>query len=275
MRKLKRGEFFGNDLQKLNYDDITITDTTYTYPKVDWHSHELPYISYLIQGTLIEKNNKEHNYLSPGSLQFHNWGAKHSNLNPSDFVRGFNIELSAQWFRKYNLKDFDFEGSINIEDPTTKDVMNKIFSETKTNDKINQISLELLILNMLQTLKNDVIRSTSIIPNWVKRLEEILHSEPEICTSLSHLSEVLNIHPVHLSREFPKYFKTTIGDYLRKKKVNKAILLILNKKHSMTEICYECGFYDQSHFISNFKKFYQHTPLQFSKKIADVNSIQF
>lgn len=275
MSKLKRGEFFGSDLQKLNYDDITITDTNYTFPKVDWHTHELPYVSYLVQGKLFEKNKKESYCLTPGSLMFHNWEEKHCNVNPSDFVRGFNIELSSNWFQKYDLKYFDFTGSIKIENPLTQVVMNKIFLETKTADDLSHLSVELLLLNMVQSLKNDTIKRTSPFPKWVKRLEEILHYEPEVCTSLSNLSRVLNIHPVHLSREFPKYFKTTIGDYIRNKKVNKAILLILNSKHSMTDICYECGFYDQSHFILNFKKIYKHTPLQFSKKIGDVNIIQF
>lgn len=72
---------------------------------------------------------------------------------------------------------------------------------------------------------------------------------------------------MHLSREFPKYFNTTIGNYIRTQKVNKALLLVIENKLSMTEICYDCGFYDQSHFISTFKRVYQNTPLKISKKI--------
>ncbi|NQY29801.1 MAG: helix-turn-helix domain-containing protein [Flavobacteriaceae bacterium] len=55
---------------------------------------------------------------------------------------------------------------------------------------------------------------------------------------------------------------------MRLLKLNKAITLISSNKHSMTEICYKCGFYDQSHFISNFKSIYNTTPSNFLKKIT-------
>ena len=51
-------------------------------------------------------------------------------------------------------------------------------------------------------------------------------------------------------------------------KLNKAILLLSTNKHSMTEICHLCGFYDQSHFISNFKKSYNTTPFKCSKLLS-------
>ena len=80
---------------------------------------------------------------------------------------------------------------------------------------------------------------------------------------LSSLSKELNIHPVHLSREFHKYFGSTLGQYTRQLKLNKAIHLMATKKYTMTEICYQCGFYDQSHFITAFKATYNMTPSYF------------
>jgi AraC-like DNA-binding protein len=56
-------------------------------------------------------------------------------------------------------------------------------------------------------------------------------------------------HPVHLSREFPKYFDTTLGDYIRATKVQRAVALLPNPGLSLTDISLECGFADQSHFI--------------------------
>ncbi len=70
---------------------------------------------------------------------------------------------------------------------------------------------------------------------------------------------------LHLSRHFPKYFKATIGDYIRTVKVQKALSLLPNKHKSLTEIAAECGFADQSHFIRSFKDCYQLTPLHYRK----------
>ncbi|WP_347175366.1 AraC family transcriptional regulator [Polaribacter uvawellassae] len=273
--QLKKGEYFGKHYHKLQLDDFLITDTEYTHSKVDWHSHENPYFTYLIQGKLLEANKKETYYLKPGTLLFHNWQDEHYNIKPKEFTRGFHIELNTEWFQKYDFHSFNFQGSIHLENPLIKEVMNKIFLESKNVMANSQLSIDSLLVNLFSTLKNDSFKTKTTIPHWVNRLKEILHYQPEVSTSLNHLSSLLNIHPVHLSREFPKYFKTTIGNYIRKQKVNKAIPLILSKKLSMTEVCYECGFYDQSHFISSFKRIYGETPLQFFKKTSNVNFIQF
>jgi len=275
VNQLKKGEYFGKHYHKLQLDDFLITDTEYTHSKVDWHSHKNPYFTYLLQGKLLESNKKETYFLKPGSLLFHNWQDAHYNIKPPEFTRGFHIELNADWFQKYDFKSFNFQGSIHLENPLIKEIINKVFLESKNVSENSQISIDSLLVSLFSVLKNDSFKSEATIPNWVQKLVEILHYQPETCTSLNHLSSVLNIHPVHLSREFPKYFKTTIGDYIRKQKTNKAISLILEKKHSMIEICYECGFYDQSHFISTFKKIYGNTPLQFFKKTTNVNFIQF
>jgi len=275
VQQLKKGEYFGTHFHKLQLDNFLITDTEYTHDKVDWHRHENPYFIFLLQGKLLEANKKDTYYLSPGTLLFHNWQDAHYNIKPPQFTRGFHIEMNSKWFEKYDLKSFDFQGSLHLDNPITKELMAKIFFESKTSDATSQTSIELLLLNLFSTIKTNAHKKESCIPNWVHQLQEILHEQPEICTSLTNLSALLNIHPVHLSREFPSYFKTTMGNYLRKQKIHKATLLIINKKLTMTEICYECGFYDQSHFISCFKKVYGGTPLQFSKKTTDVNFIQF
>lgn len=267
MNKLKSGEYFGNNNQELKFKDIVITDTEYTHEKVEWHYHENPYFTYIIQGKLFEASKKKSEYLTSGSLLFHNWQDAHYNIKPQGRTRGFHIELNSNWFKNNDIKSFEFEGSLNLKNPKIISLFNQVFFETKINDEQSQISIEQLILQIFHKIQNRKIQ-TKNRPKWVKTLEEIITEEPTNNFSLSILSEVLNIHSSHLSRDFSKYFGCTLGDYIRLQKVNKAILLIAKKKFSMTEICYQCGFYDQSHFIRNFKRVYNSTPTNFLNKIS-------
>lgn len=70
MNKLKTGEFYGKHYQKSAFKNLIITDTEYTHSKVDWHYHENPYFTYLLQGKIFESNKKEAYCLEPGSLLF-------------------------------------------------------------------------------------------------------------------------------------------------------------------------------------------------------------
>lgn len=266
MNELKKGEFYGTNYQKSTFENVIITDTEYTHNKVDWHYHENPYFTYLLQGKLFESNKKESYYLEPGNLLFHNWQDAHYNIKPPGFARGFHVELNESWFLDFDIKITDFEGSVHLRNPLIKNLMNKVFVESKVNDQYSSLSVESSLIEIFSSIKKTKDYNYKN-PIWVNRLKELLLEE-QIDYSLKNLSSILGIHPIHLSREFNKYFGTSLGNYIRLLKINKAFCLITSKKLSMTEICYQCGFYDQSHFISNFKQIYGSTPTKLIKSIS-------
>ena len=266
MNKLKKGEFYGIHYQKSNFKNLIITDTAYTHSKVDWHYHENPYFTYLLQGKLFESNKKESYYLKPGDLLLHNWQDAHYNIKPPEFTRGFHIEMNQKWFLDLGIKITDFEGSINLKNPMIKNLMNHIFMESKINDQFSNLSIQSNLVHIFNTIKTSK-KENAKKPIWVNQLKELLLEE-KTNHSLKNLSSKLGVHPVHLSREFNRYFGTSLGNYIRLMKLNKAFYLLLSKKFSLTEICYECGFYDQSHFISNFKRIYKTTPSKILKHIC-------
>jgi len=91
-------------------------------------------------------------------------------------------------------------------------------------------------------------------PVWAKELKEILQDHIDTNLSLKEISKNLDIHPAYLSREFSKYFDNlSFGDYIRKHRIEKAIDLLNNSEHTLTEIAYLTGFSDQSHFTRIFK----------------------
>jgi hypothetical protein len=51
--------FFGQTHKTLHFDGLTITDTEYTHPFVDWHYHENPYFTFLLQGNMTEEIRKK------------------------------------------------------------------------------------------------------------------------------------------------------------------------------------------------------------------------
>lgn len=266
MNELKTGEFYGAHYQKSAFENVVITDTEYTHEKVDWHYHENPYFTYLLQGKLFEANKRDSYYLEPGNLLFHNWQDAHYNIKPREFTRGFHIELNTEWFSAFDIQILDFEGSINLENPIAKNLMNHIFVDSKINDPYSTLSIESNLIALFSAMETSK-KESSKRPVWVGQLKELLLEE-KIDYSLQNLSASLGLHPVHLSREFSRYFGTSLGNYIRLLKINQAFNLIVSNKFSLTEICYQCGFYDQSHFITNFKRIYGTTPSKIQKKIS-------
>ena len=108
------------------------------------------------------------------------------------------------------------------------------------------------------------------IPAWASELKEIIQDQVDTNMSLSlkDLSEELNVHPAYLSREFSKHFDNlSFGEYIRKQRIEKAIVLLNDTTYSLTEIAYLTGFSDQSHFTRIFKKQTGLSPANYKKDL--------
>jgi AraC-like DNA-binding protein len=268
MKQLQTGQFYGQTNNTLYLHGITLTDTEYTIEKVDWHYHKNAYFTFLLQGKLIEGNKKEIYNCSAGELLFHNWQEPHYNIKPAGFTRGFHIEVEQKWMDDYSLDLNNLQGCIRISDLDIKFLLYKIFRETKINDNISSLSLQGLLLQTLAGLKSIRYTSERGKPLWVNKVNEILHDRSSEKLSLIDLSGNLGIHPVHLSRDFSKYFQCSMGEYIRKLKVEKSLVMLSDKKYSLMDISFECGFADQSHFIRCFKEITGTNPLAYRRLLS-------
>jgi AraC-like DNA-binding protein len=254
MKHLQTGQFYGQTTETIYLDGVTLTDTEYTKDKVDWHYHKNAYFTFILQGKLIEENKKETYNCSAGTLLFHNWQEPHFNIKPTGFTRGFHVEMEQKWIDNFSLDLNNLQGNIHILDPDIKFLLYKIFKETKINDNTTPLSLQGLLLQTLAGLQRKKETSIKSKPLWVTKVNEILHDQISEKHSLIELSGTLGIHPVHLSRDFSKHFQCSLGEYIRKLKIEKSLSLLSDKKYSLIDITFECGFSDQSHFIRSFKE---------------------
>lgn len=87
--------------------------------------------------------------------------------------------------------------------------------------------------------------------DWYNKVIERIREEYDTSLSLKILSETANIHPNYLARKFKQINGLTIGEYIRKIRIEKGFILLISDQSNLTEIALQAGFYDQSHFIKN------------------------
>ncbi|WP_342327727.1 chromate resistance protein ChrB domain-containing protein [Pedobacter sp. FW305-3-2-15-E-R2A2] len=112
--------------------------------------------------------------------------------------------------------------------------------------------------------------NTGKIPAWATELKTIIQDQIDtnLTLSLTGISQVLNVNPAYVSREFSKYFENlSFGEYIRKLRIDKAIAFIETSDYSLSEIAYLTGFSDQSHFTRIFKLEKGLTPSAYKKSI--------
>lgn len=264
MRSLTTGQFFGMTTDTIHFNGVTVTDTEYTHAHVDWHFHENAYFTFILQGKMLEINKQASHECPAGTLLFHNWQEPHCNSKPAGFTRGFHIELKREWFESFGTGLNLVKGSIRLQQPQLKTVVYNIFKEIKVSGAGARLAVDTLLIELFSQMSGYKEAGGKKKPTWVCRLNEILQTDPGDW-QLSALAAMLEIHPVYLSRAFPKYFHCSMGDYIKKIRIQRALVLLNDDNLSLTDIAYRCHFADQSHFIRTFKAQHQITPLHYRK----------
>lgn len=265
MKILTTGKYYGFKQSEVDFAGVILSEYDYLMAQTDWHYHENPYFMYVLQGNLFDINKKSKVHCDVGSFIFHNWQETHYNTKETKDARGFHIEFPREWFEEKKLDINLWEGSQLIEHPRLHHILGKIYFEFKYQDAYSQLSVELLVLQLCENIEAMEFTQKSE-PNWVTSLRQILNEETENL-SLASLSLKLGVHPAHISRAVPKYFASSLGDYIRQQKIKTALTYILNTQYSLTEIAHLCGFADQSHFTRTFKMYLGKTPSTFRKQI--------
>ena len=80
--------------------------------------------------------------------------------------------------------------------------------------------------------------------------------------TIQELAEKAHLSKFHYQRKFKKKCGLTVGQWQQQEKTVRAKTLLENGKPS-TDVAYELGFFDQSHFIKYFKKMWAITPKKF------------
>ena len=81
--------------------------------------------------------------------------------------------------------------------------------------------------------------------------------------TLSELAGMVCMTPSAFSRFFKLHTGTTLSDYIIDVKLAYAVRLLVDTSHSISEICYECGFNNQSNFNRIFKSKRNMSPREF------------
>jgi AraC-like DNA-binding protein len=136
--------------------------------------------------------------------------------------------------------------------------------------KHTQSPSEKLLLAVFNTYLDRQKSEKLKTPKWAKELKEIIQDQIDtnLSLSLKEIAEGLQIHPSYVSREFSKYFSNlSFGEYIRKLRIEKAIELLSNPDHTLSEIAYLTGFSDQSHFNRIFKAHTGQNPSDYRKNL--------
>lgn len=111
--------------------------------------------------------------------------------------------------------------------------------------------------------RGNVGKSSGAPPYWLRQAEELIRSRYAEHLTLAEISAAVSIHPVHLARRFRTFYKCSIGEYVRRLRIEFAMEQISKTDRPFSDLALATGFSDQSHFSRTFRRLTGLTPRQF------------
>ncbi len=258
--RLDKGNYSGTVQLLKEHEGFITSKTAYADCQKEFHYHENPHLSLILQGGNIEYKQKEANIKNIGDILFYHSGEMHKTLPLNDQTSNLNLEIDVSFLKANSLSEGELYNTVTKSE-YSRLFMLKVYADVHFNDSLTSAAIHSLLLGFI---KNTAVGNYHTI-KWCQQLGEILNDEWSENHTLEELSKRIAVHPVTISRYFAKYFGCTYGDYVRRLRINKSLALIKAGKRSLTEIAILCGFADQSHFIRVFKYYTGINPKYFQK----------
>jgi len=126
-------------------------------------------------------------------------------------------------------------------------------------------------VNLLNKLLLQAVKNYGPDMQMVKKVIEVIRIDAG-STHVQSICDKAGWYYKKLGRAFQKNAGYTPKYYCKIVRFNRALRLMANSPRSLTEICYDCNYFDQSHFIKDFHQFAGTAPGSFKKEDNRVAS---
>lgn len=175
-----------------------------------------------------------------------------------------------------NISELAFENigftyDVHLQNLLT-DFINELTYKQCGHDLITQSIALQVGVHLLRNLKNNCrlpIKERNYAEKKpIARAVDFIHANYQTPLSLNELAKAANLSPYHFCRVFKAETGKTPSEYLLDIKLKQAKELLLKcRDKSITEICFESGFNNLSHFSRTFLKKVDITPTDFVRQL--------
>ena len=218
----------------------------------------------MLQGAFTENYRNRSLEWSEGDVGFNPPDEEHWDVVHDKGAQSFIVEVGPEWTRRVH----DYGLTLGEATAFRQGVMSwlgfRLYRESRQSDSASALAIEGLALEMIAELSR---RGTNLpkeeSPYWLKQARDLIHAQFTESLTVAFIAETVGVHPVHLARMFRRNYHATIGEYVRRLRVESACHDISSTDLSFAEIAANAGFYDQGHLSRMVKTFTGMTPAEY------------
>jgi AraC family transcriptional regulator len=237
------------------------------------HVHECATISVVLRGFCTETVRNSAHECGPYGLILKPAGEVHANKYGRAGAKCLLIEVKPEGLEMIRAFSGILDQVVHARGGSLSVLATRIYREFQVMDGASALTIEGLALEMMgEATRRKLEASATKPPRWLREARDLLNGHFTERISLFKVAACVGVNPVYLSRMFRKHYRCTVGDYLRRLRLDYASEKVAHSGDSLAEIAAAAGFYDQSHFTHAFKLHTGVTPAEFRAAVQRSKS---
>jgi AraC family transcriptional regulator len=237
------------------------------------HGHDLAAFGFVLGGTYAEKLGSRWRKCAPGSLVFHPPGEEHAVEFHDEPVQILRVDFPLDWLTRVGEHTPVLRSPTEFRGGRTAELARRLHQEFQETDSAAPLAMQGLILEILSfAARRSAAPAGRRPPGWLNQAHEMIRDRFADTLSLDAIAKEVAIHPAHLAREYRRTYGCSIGEAVRRLRVEYARRALSTSTLPLATIAAAAGFSDQSHFTRIFRSITGLTPLAFRKRIGGRNA---
>lgn len=261
---LASGAFFGRARQRRDANGLHLSEHDYAPGLVvPAHTHERAYLCLVVAGGYHERIGRHTRQCSPATVLFHPAGEEHAEMFAPGGGRIFHVELPPRLLETVRAGGQTMNAA-RIAAGGASTLGRRIRNELYGWDSASPLVVEGLTLQLLGDLERTA-HPRSHEPRWLRRALDLLHTRFRERLTLADITREVGIDPAHLSRAFRAHRRCTLGEYVRRLRIEHCCHVLATTDTPLSEIALDAGFSDQAHFTRVFRRHIGTTPSRYRR----------
>jgi AraC family transcriptional regulator len=268
IERLRPGSFHGCITKSLRVADFILTESAFDpHSRLPRHAHENSYFCFGLQGVYTERYGSREVVCRPSALTFRASSQTHEAIVHGADTRVFMLEISSRWIEKLRADSLALRITSEFCGGALPQLCARLYREFNKTDTAAKLAIEGLTLELLAEAARQPYKGIGAAPTWLRQAREIIVERFPETLKLTQIAAEVGVHPVYLATVFRQKFGVTIGEFVRRLRIEHACAELMNGELPLAAIATQAGFADQSHFSKVFKLYVGMTPHKYRKLV--------